>query len=122
MQELKDKNKGDVFSLDKFVWLHNKLNQYKKYVSQFMSKITVAKLDLNFIFICLWIYSVVLISFIFSYSKSLIVSYSNILFVIPYTFFMGDFFFLKPFAPMLLYGQIVFIGILTVIAVYRVKN
>lgn len=98
------------------------LGRYQQISDSFMNRVNVSGFNLQLLTVFFWILSIIFTSFVFSTSNSLLVSYSNILFMIPFAFFIGDYFFLKPFQLFLLYGQIMILGILTVFTIYRVKN
>ena len=91
--------------------------QYKSF-----SKLTVSTL--------LWLLSIILLSFICSQSTSLLVSYSNIVFlVIPYAVFSAKWIFfppfpafLKSFTPIMLYVQIALVLVFMGLGFIRVRH
>lgn len=95
---------------------------YQNRISKLISKINIKRPGIKAISFLLWLSLMILIAFIFSFSSSLLVSYSNICFILPYPIIMGEYLFVKNFTPLLFYIQAALTLVLLAIGFYRVKN
>lgn len=96
--------------------------EYQKKTGQWIKKFALLPVSFSSASVLLWIFSSVLIAFIFSYKTSLLVSYSNIIFMIPYTLFAAENFYFKPASPIMLAFQGGFFIILLIFSFIRVRH
>jgi hypothetical protein len=119
-QLLSSKTKPSVSG--KYFFHSKALVRYYDYSLKYLNKIRIHGISRDTATVAMWLLGLILIAFIFSYPSSLLVGYSNILFIIPYLFLMGEYLFFRSFHPFQLYGQMALMGILFTISFYRVKT
>lgn len=95
---------------------------YQKTTQNWIQKYQFLPFSLQSASVLLWIFSSILIAFIFSYKSSLLLSYSNIFLIIPYTLYAADKFYLKPITLPTLAIQGGFFIALSLLSFIRVRS